>query len=29
MEVFSRSKKQGLPTNKVADQLAEQRFTKG
>jgi leucine dehydrogenase len=29
MEIFARSKKQGLPTNRVADQLAEERFKKG
>jgi len=28
-EIFARSKKQGLPTNRVADQLAEERFKKG
>jgi leucine dehydrogenase len=29
LEIFARSKKQGLPTNRVADQLAEERFKKG
>jgi leucine dehydrogenase len=29
MEIFARSKQQGLPTNRVADQLAEERFKKG
>jgi leucine dehydrogenase len=29
MEIFARSKTQGVPTNLVADQLAEERFKKG